>query len=46
MFFSILGGYFGIPNMLMNRFIGLILLLSNLGSLVIWTSVPVKSSIF
>ncbi len=41
--FSILGGYFGIPNMLMNRFIGLILLLSNLGSLVIWTSVPVKA---
>ncbi|BAK80708.1 amino acid permease [Candidatus Arthromitus sp. SFB-rat-Yit] len=41
--FSILGGHFGISNIIMNRFIGLILLLSNLGSLVIWTSVPVKA---
>lgn len=40
--FIILGGYFGVGSGVITRIIGLILLLSNLGSLVIWTAAPVK----
>lgn len=40
--FTILGGHFNINALITNRIVGLILLLSNLGSLVIWTAAPVK----
>lgn len=40
--FTILGSYFGMGPQIINRIVGLILLLSNLGSLVIWTAAPVK----
>ena len=40
--FKILSSHFGISAQITNRIVGLILLLSNLGSLVIWTAAPVK----
>ncbi len=40
--FTILGSHFGLGAGVVNRIVGLILLLSNLGSLVIWTAAPVK----
>lgn len=40
--FSILGGHFGVSENVITRIVGLILMLSNLGSLVIWSTIPVK----
>ena len=40
--FTILSSHFGVSANITNRIVGLILLLSNLGSLVIWTAAPVK----
>lgn len=39
--FGLLAGHFGL-GAIVNRFVGLIMLLCNLGSLVIWTAAPVK----
>jgi amino acid transporter len=36
------GGFYGIPTIVMNRIVGVILLASTLGSLMMWTSTPIK----
>ena len=40
--FQILGAHFGIPQGVVVRLVGVILLLGNLGSLALWTAAPVK----
>lgn len=40
--FQILAAHFGIPNGVIVRLVGVILLLGNLGSLALWTAAPVK----
>ncbi|CDQ41620.1 MULTISPECIES: amino acid permease [Virgibacillus] len=40
--FTILGSHFGVGNGITTRFVGLIMLLSALGSLIIWMAAPVK----
>ena len=40
--FKLLGSHFGIPDAVMVRLVGVILLLGNLGSLALWTAAPVK----
>lgn len=40
--FAVLGNHFGISSGIMTRIVGLIMLLSAAGSLVIWTAAPVK----
>ncbi len=40
--FDALGNYFGMPTELINRIVGLVMLLASAGGLMMWTSAPVK----